>query len=167
MNRFYKTEDYLKLIEKIKSTFDNPFVGSDIIAGFAGETEEDFLITKDNLEKSGLTQIHTFPYSIRKGTIGETLPDQNSDSVKAQRSTIIKEISKRKYQEFLNANLDNKLEVLVEKHRDKHTGNLKGITRNYLTVQIQSENENLYNTLQFVRITKIENDKIYGKLIKN
>jgi threonylcarbamoyladenosine tRNA methylthiotransferase MtaB len=167
MNRFYKTEDYLNLIEKIKSTLDNPFIGSDIIAGFAGETEEDFLITKKNLEKSGLTQIHTFPYSIRKDTIGETLPDQNSDEIKAQRATIIKEISKRKYQEFLNANLNNELEVLIEKHRDKHTHNLKGITRNYLTVQIQSDKEDLYNTLQNIKITEIKNDKIFGKIVKN
>jgi threonylcarbamoyladenosine tRNA methylthiotransferase MtaB len=167
MNRFYKTEDYLNLIEKIKSTFDNPFIGSDIIAGFAGETEEDFQTTKENLEKSGLTQIHTFPYSIRKGTIGETLPDQNSDETKAKRATIIKEISKRKYQTFLQSNLNKELEVLIEKHRDKHTGNLKGITRNYLTVQIPSKREDLYNTLQNVKITKIENDKIFGKLVKS
>jgi threonylcarbamoyladenosine tRNA methylthiotransferase MtaB len=165
MNRFYKTEDYLNLIEKIKSTFENPFIGSDIIAGFAGETEEDFQTTKENLEKSGLTQIHTFPYSIRKGTIGETLPNQNSDATKTQRATIIKEISKRKYQEFLNENLGKELEILIEKHRDKHTHNLKGITRNYLTVQIQSESEELYNTLQRVKITKIENDKIFGELV--
>lgn len=67
MNRFYKTEDYLSLIDKINETFENPFLGSDVIAGFAGETDEDFEITKQNLEKSGLTQIHTFPYSQRKG----------------------------------------------------------------------------------------------------
>lgn len=50
MNRFYKTEDYLSLIDKINETFENPFLGSDVIAGFAGETDEDFEITKQNLE---------------------------------------------------------------------------------------------------------------------
>jgi threonylcarbamoyladenosine tRNA methylthiotransferase MtaB len=165
MNRFYKTQDYLELIEKIKSSFEEPFIGSDVIAGFAGETEEDFEITRKNLEKSGLTQIHTFPYSKRQGTIGENLPEQNSDEVKAQRATIIKEISKRKYEEFVKNNLGRQVEVLIEKHRDKHSGNLKGITRNYLTLQIDSDKSDLFNTLQSVRITKFENGKIFGEII--
>jgi threonylcarbamoyladenosine tRNA methylthiotransferase MtaB len=165
MNRFYKTQDYLELIEKIKSSFEEPFIGSDVIAGFAGETEEDFEITRKNLEKSRLTQIHTFPYSKRQGTIGENLPEQNSDEVKAQRATIIKEISKRKYEEFVKNNLGRQVEVLIEKHRDKHSGNLKGITRNYLTLQIDSDKSDLFNTLQSVRITKFENGKIFGEII--
>ena len=90
MNRFYKTEDYLEQIKQINETFELPFLGSDIIAGFAGETDEDFEITRSNLEKSGLSQIHTFPYSKRKGTIGESLPDQVPDAVKTQRATIVK-----------------------------------------------------------------------------
>lgn len=165
MNRFYKTEEYLKQIDKINELFDLPFLGSDIITGFAGETEEDFEITRQNLEKSGLTQIHTFPYSQRKGTIGESLPDQVPDSIKNQRATIVKEISKKKYSEFIKKNIGKTTEVLIEKHRDKHTNNLKGITRNYLTVQINSDIENLYNTLQQVKITKFENNIIFAELI--
>lgn len=165
MNRFYKTDFYLKQIEEINQTFDLPFLGSDIITGFAGETDEDFEITRQNLEKSGLTQIHTFPYSQRKGTIGESLPDQNSDSVKNQRATIVKEISKKKYSEFIEKNIGKTVEVLIEKHRDKHSNNLKGITRNYLTVQIITDSENCYNTIQQVKITKVENNIIFGILV--
>lgn len=165
MNRFYKTEFYLKQIEEINQTFDLPFLGSDIITGFAGETDEDFEITRQNLEKSGLTQIHTFPYSQRKGTIGESLPDQNSDSVKNQRATIVKEISKKKYSEFIEKNIGRTVEVLIEKRRDKHSNNLKGITRNYLTIQIKSNKEDLYNTLQNIKITHFQNGTIYGELI--
>ena len=90
MNRFYKTEDYLKQIQQINETFNLPFLGSDIIAGFAGETEEDFEITRKNLELSGLTQIHTFPYSKRSGTIGESLPDQVSDDEKTDVLILLK-----------------------------------------------------------------------------
>lgn len=165
MNRFYKTEFYLNQIEQINNTFDLPFLGSDIIAGFAGETDEDFEITRKNLEKSGLTQIHTFPYSKRKGTIGESLPDQNSDEIKNNRATIIKEISKQKYEEFISKNIGKIHEVLIEKRRDKHSGNLKGVTRNYLTVQIKSDREDLFNTLQQVKLVKYENDLIYGEII--
>lgn len=165
MNRFYKTEDYLKLIEKINETFENPFLGSDVIAGFAGETEEDFEITRKNLLSSGLTQIHTFPYSKRKGTIGAEMENQVPDDVKNSRATIIKEISKEKLNKFIEKNLGKTLEVLIEKHPDKHSQNLKGMTRNYLTVQIPSDRTDLFNTLQMVKIVKFENGKIYGELI--
>lgn len=164
MNRFYKTEDYLNLIRKINETFELPFLGSDIITGFAGETDEDFEITRKNLEVSGLTQIHTFPYSKRKGTIGESLPDQVPDAVKTQRATIVKEISQKKYSEFIEKNIGRTVEILIEKHRDKHTGNLKGITRNYLTVQIETERQDLHNTLQNVKIKNIDNGILYGEL---
>lgn len=165
MNRFYKTEDYLKLIEKINETFENPFLGSDVIAGFAGETEEDFEITRKNLLSSGLTQIHTFPYSKRKGTIGAEMENQVPDDVKNSRATIIKEISKEKLNKFIEKNLGKTLEVLIEKHPDKHSQNLKGITRNYLTVQIPSDRTDLFNTLQKVKLVKFENGKIYGELV--
>ncbi len=165
MNRFYKTEGYLKLIEKINETFENPFLGSDVIAGFAGETEEDFEITRKNLLSSGLTQIHTFPYSKRKGTIGAEMETQVPDDVKNSRATIIKEISKEKLNKFIEKNLGKTLEVLIEKHPDKHSQNLKGMTRNYLTVQIPSDRTDLFNTLQMVKLVKFENGKIYGELV--
>ena len=165
MNRFYKTEDYLKLIEKINETFENPFLGSDVIAGFAGETEEDFEITRKNLLSSGLTQIHTFPYSKRKGTIGAEMENQVPDDVKNSRATIIKEISKEKLNNFIKKNIGKTLEVLIEKHPDKHSQNLKGMTRNYLTVQIPSDRTDLFNTLQIVKLVKFENGKIYGELV--
>ncbi len=165
MNRFYKTEGYLKLIEKINETFENPFLGSDVIAGFAGETEEDFEITRKNLLSSGLTQIHTFPYSKRKGTIGAEMENQVPDDVKNSRATIIKEISKEKLNNFIEKNIGKTLEVLIEKHPDKHSQNLKGMTRNYLTVQIPSDRTDLFNTLQMVKLVKFENGKIYGELV--
>ncbi len=165
MNRFYKTEDYLKLIDQINKIFDLPFLGSDIITGFAGETDEDFEITRQNLEISGLTQIHTFPYSKREGTIGANMEDQIPDDIKNQRATIVKEISKKKYSEFIEKNLGKTVEVLIEKHRDKHTNNLKGITRNYLTIQINSNRDDLFNTIQYVKITKFEKGILFGELI--
>ena len=165
MNRFYKTEDYLAQIDKINDIFELPFLGSDIIAGFAGETDEDFEISRENLSKSGLTQIHTFPYSIRKGTIGASMPNQNSDEVKNMRATIIKEISKQKFKEFVNKNLGRVCEILIEKHPDKHSGNLKGMTRNYLTVQIVPKRNDLFNTLQQVRLSEYKDGIIFGELI--
>ena len=164
MNRFYKTEEYLKQIDTINKMFELPFLGSDIIAGFAGETDEDFEITYSNLKKSGLSQIHTFPYSKRNGTVGAQMDNQVPDDIKNKRADKIKEISRGKYNSFVTKNIGTIHEILIEKHRDKHSGNLKGVTRNYLTVQIHSEKEDLYNTLQKAKITRFENGIIYGEL---
>ena len=166
MNRFYKTDFYLAQIEQINTMFDLPFIGSDIIAGFAGETDEDFEITRKNLESSGLTQIHTFPYSVRKGNIGEGMDGQVSDTVKEKRADIIKAISREKYNYFVNNNIGKIHEVLIEKHRDRHTGNLKGVTRNYLTVQIVSDRQDLFNTLQKVKLTEYKDGIIHGAFVE-
>lgn len=165
MNRFYKVEDYLKQIEMINEMFELPFIGSDIITGFAGETDEDFEITRINLENSGLSQIHTFPYSKREGTVGANMDNQVEDSIKEKRADIVKAISKKKYNEFVNKNIGVTHEILIEKHPDKKNGLLKGVTRNYLTVITNSGDESLLNTLQHVKITKYENGKVFGELL--
>lgn len=165
MNRFYTVEDYLKQIEKINSMFDLPFLGSDIIAGFAGETDEDFETTRQNLKISGLTQIHTFPYSIRKGTVGAQMDGHLDDREKERRASVIKAISSQKYNEFVEKNIGTVREVLVEKHLDKNDGMLKGVTRNYLTVHLDSNDLSLTNTLQQVKILREENGKLYGKIV--
>lgn len=164
MNRFYTVEFYLEQIDRINSMFTLPFLGSDIIAGFAGETEEDFETTRQNLEKSGLTQIHTFPYSVRQGTVGAAREGQVSDKVKEERANIIKAISKRKYEEFLTKNIGTVHEIHVEKRPQKATGLLKGVSGNYLTIVTNSRDLNLTNTLQQVKITGVKDGQIYGEL---
>lgn len=165
MNRFYKVKEYLAQIDRINSMFELPFLGSDIIAGFAGETEEDFQTTVKNLQKSGLSQIHVFPYSIREGTIGAKAPNQLDDKTKQMRADIIKALSFVKRKEFIEKNIRKTHEVLIEKHFDKKLGLLKGVTRNYLTVVVNSKDETKFNTLQNVKITKQENGIIFGELI--
>jgi len=151
MNRHYSVEYYLEQIEDINLRFKNAFLGSDIIAGFAGETEEDFQVTVENLKKSKLSQIHVFPYSIRKGTIAEGMNGHLTDEVKEERANIIKRISKEKYAEFLNRNMGTTQEVLIEKRPDKHTRKYKGVTRNYINLLLE---EGEFNTLQNVTLTK-------------
>lgn len=167
MNRFYKVENYLEQIEDIVTRFDKPFLGSDIIAGFVGETDENFAITVENLKKSKLSKIHTFPYSIRKGTQAEKMEGHLPDSVKHERAEIIKKISAEKYELFLNQNLNTVHEVLIEKHPDKHSGMLKGMTKNYLNVLIDGiENqENYFNTLHNVKLVQIDKDKFIGEFV--
>ena len=150
MNRHYSVEFYLDQIEDIVSRFERPFLGSDIIAGFVGETEEDFLTTVENLKKSKLSQIHTFPYSIRKGTIAEKMEGHLPDKIKDERATVIKKISAEKYQEFVDSNIGHEAEVLIEKRLDK-SGKFKGVTRNYLTLLLD---DGEFNSLKNVIVKK-------------
>ncbi len=156
MNRHYTVEYYLDQIEDIVSRFDKPFLGSDIIAGFVGETEDEFQATVENLKKSKLSQIHTFPYSIRKGTIAEKMEGHLPDKVKEERAEIIKKISAEKHKIFLKSNVNTEQEVLIEKHKDRQTGLYKGLTRNYINVLLEAGE---HNTLQVVKLVKLENDK--------
>ena len=165
MNRRYKVEDYLEQIEKINKLFELPFLGSDVIAGFVGETQEDFETTLKNLEKSGLTAIHTFPYSIRKGTQAEKMEGHLPDKVKEERATAIKKISAQKTKDFLEKNVGTIHNVLVEKHLDKHLNVLKGMSENYITVLLNSDDRNLINTIQKVKITEIKDNKAFGEII--
>ncbi len=165
MNRRYKVEDYLEQIEKINELFELPFLGSDVIAGFVGETQEDFETTVENLKKSGLTAIHTFPYSIRKGTQAEKMEGHLPDKVKEERATAIKKISSQKTKEFLKKNVGTVHNVLVEKHLDKHLNVLKGMSENYITVLLNSDDRDLINTIQRVKITEIKDGKAFGEII--
>ncbi len=166
MNRFYTVEKYLEQIEEINEKFNLPFLGSDIIAGFVGETDEEFSNTVENLKKSGLTQIHTFPYSIRKGTIAEKLEGHLPDNTKEYRASVIKQISNIKFKEFMNKNIGTTHQILVEKHLDKHTGFLKGVSENYLKVVVNdNSDEKLLNSLQNVKIIEVKDNTLLGELI--
>jgi threonylcarbamoyladenosine tRNA methylthiotransferase MtaB len=151
MNRHYTVEYYLDQIEDIVSRFDKPFIGSDIIAGFVGETDKDFETTVENLKKSKLTQIHTFPYSIRVGTIAEKLSGHLPDKIKEDRANIVKTISAIKFEQFLKSNIGSEQEVLIEKKLDKKSGKYKGLTRNYINILL---NNGEFNTLKNVTLTR-------------
>ena len=164
MNRFYTVEKYLAQIDKINAMFDLPFLGSDIITGYAGETDEDFEITRQNLEKSGLSQIHTFPYSVREGTVGASASGQVDEKEKERRASVVKKISARKLSEFINKNVGTVREILIEKHPNKN-GFMKGMTRNYLTVITDSKELSLANTLRQAKILSYENGHIYCEIL--
>lgn len=165
MNRHYSVSQALELIEKIENKFPLAFIGSDIIAGFVGESEEDFEITVENLKKSKLTQIHTFPYSIRKGTAAEMFKNHLPPKTKEKRAKIIKEISAQKYSVFLEKNIETVQEVIIEKNPDKKTGMFKGVSRNYLNILIEPNEDfdSVRNTLQSVIIKSI--NPVKGKII--
>ena len=163
MNRHYTVEYYLEQIEDIVSRFNKPFLGSDIIAGFVGETEDEFSTTVENLKKSKLSQIHTFPYSIRKGTIAEKLSGHLDEKIKEERAAVIKQISAEKFFAFQKSNIGDVVEVLIEKHPDKKTGLFKGVTANYLNVIMPNAE---FNTLKKVRLTGLDGNRLIGEVVE-
>ena len=163
MNRHYTVEYYLEQIEDIVSRFNKPFLGSDIIAGFVGETEDEFSTTVENLKKSKLSQIHTFPYSIRKGTIAEKLSGHLDEKIKEERAAVIKQISAEKFIAFQKSNIGDVVEVLIEKHPDKKTGLFKGVTANYLNVIMPNAE---FNTLKKVKLTGLDGNRLIGEVVE-
>ncbi len=166
MNRPYNAERIKELVQYINQKFTLSYIGSDIIAGFAGETDENFQITKQNLEELNLSKMHVFPYSRRTGTIADKLPNQIDENTKKARCSILQEISDKKLNNFLEANIGKEDEVIIEKQRDKHTNLLKGVTRNYVNVLIDADDK-FKDTLQKVKIMNFssQKDKMLAKII--
>ena len=166
MNRHYGAKQILDLVSYINSKFKNAFIGSDIIVGFPDETEEDFNITYQNLKKTGLTKIHVFPFSARKGTIAYSMQNQVSDEDKKKRVKLVQQVSDEKLTAFFEKNISTENEVIIEKNRDKKSGLLKGITKNYINVLVNGD-DSLKDTVQKVQLTAVSDypDKMYAEII--
>ena len=134
MGRRYRTEDFRRKIELIRSHIDHVFFGIDVIVGFPGETEEDFRATYDFLEEIRPAFIHVFPYSRRRGTPAAGMPDQVPEHVKTSRVEMLEEMCGRLHAEFCRENSGRTEEVLFEsKSKD---GKMAGYTRNYIKVEM-------------------------------
>ncbi len=167
MNRKYTANQIKDLVNYINFKFKNAFIGSDIIAGFPNETEEDFNITAENLSNTGLSRIHVFPYSRRKGTIADKMPNQIDNTEKKHRVSTIQKISDKKIKEFLNKNINTQNEVIIEKRRDSKTGLLKGVTKNYINVLINAD-DSYKDTIQTILIKDFSSakEKMIAEIIK-
>lgn len=153
MNRTYTKEFALSVIDKIHKTFDNPFIGCDIITGFPNETEEDFIETKEALIKAKVSYIHSFPYSKRKGTPAASMDGQIQEHVKKQRTKELIEVCNILHQNFLNSNKNKDVRILYE--RKGKNGMYQGVTDNYIKVYKKS-NINLQNTVETLNLSEFE-----------
>jgi len=166
MNRKYTAESCIELMEKLHSSFDLPFLGSDIIVGFPNESDKDFETTLDNVKKSKLSNIHVFPYSIRKNTIAGEMKNQIQPKIKKERAKTLQSIAKEKYNNFINLNIGKERRVLIEKRPDKKTGFVKAVTDNYLTVLIDTKDKNVHNTIQKIKILNRKNENLFCNIIE-
>ena len=166
MNRHYSAKSCLELMKKIDDIFNKPFIGSDIIVGFPGESEADFDVTYNNALISKLSNIHVFPYSVRNNTKAAQMDGQISFIEKQKRADILHKLAQKKYNDFINKNIGTTSQLLVEKRPDKKTGCLKGVTKNYLTVYLEEKDLNLCNTIQNIKILSLDdNKKLLAKIL--
>lgn len=114
MNRKYTIEEYKDKCNLLRKYYDFPAITTDVIVGFPGETEEEFAITKRNLEELNLYEIHVFKYSKRKGTRAETMPNQVDDSKKHQRSQELLEMTGRQKSDYEKKLCGETVSVLLE-----------------------------------------------------
>lgn len=151
MGRRYRTEDFRRKIELIRSRMEHVFFGIDVIVGFPGETDEDFRTTCAFLKEIHPAFIHVFPYSRRNGTPAAAMPDQVEECVKAERVEVLERMCAEFYSDFCVENAGREEEVLFEsKSKD---GMMSGYTRNYIKV------ERPYDSKAIGRVVRVVLDK--------
>lgn len=101
MNRHYDTAEYSKIVSNIRNTFDNSSITTDVMVGFAGETEDDFKASMDFVKQTVFAKVHVFPYSRRKGTVADKAPNQIAPNIKEQRAKEMGELVAESRAEFL------------------------------------------------------------------
>ena len=129
-----------------------------------GETDKQFENSYRLIEKLPLSYLHVFPYSRRPGTAAATLPDQVDPRIIKKRSQALQQLALRKKSELFSRFLGKSVPVLVEGKRDRATGKLKGLSRNYLPV-IFDGNDKVMNQEVWVSVEKIEEQRIVGKAL--
>lgn len=162
MNRHYDTAEYSKIVSNIRKTFDNSSITTDVMVGFAGETEDDFKDSMNFVKQTGFAKVHVFPYSRRKGTVADKAPNQIAPNIKEQRAKEMGELVAKSRTEFLKTQVGLTESVLIERLRH---GYLEGYTKNYTPVHIISDDENLCGQIVNVKITSAENDYCMGTVV--
>ena len=114
MNRKYTTEEYAKSCGYLRKYFRQPAITTDVIVGFPGETEEEFVVTKQYLEKIHFYEMHIFKYSKRQGTKAAKMSDQIDEQIKTKRSNELLALEKKMSKEFRDAHIGNEDEALLE-----------------------------------------------------
>ena len=162
MHRPYDTARFTQLLQQIRAQVPDVAITTDIIVGFPGETEEDFATTLAFAEKCGFAKMHIFPYSKRKGTPAEKMPNQVDEAVKGERAARLAAVDEKLHQAMLKQMVGKTEEVLFEQPVD--AVHMEGLCGPYLRVVVPGTEE-LSNTIAKVRITGIVDDWLTGELV--
>ena len=161
MNRKYLTDEYRTKIKQIKEMFNDVAITTDCLAGFVGETEEDFKEAIDFIKEMQFASMHIFPYSRRKNTKADSLDGHLNPTVIHNRASIMIETAKVLKQKYESNFLNKTVSVLIETTKK---GYYIGHSSNYLEVYVKSDID-LTNKFCDVLITSIENDIMKGEVV--
>ena len=162
MHRPYDTARFTQLLQQIRAQVPDVAITTDIIVGFPGETEEDFATTLAFAEKCGFAKMHIFPYSKRKGTPAEKMPNQVDEAVKGERAARLAAVDEKLHQAMLKQMVGKTEKVLFEQPVD--AVHMEGLCGPYLRVVVPGTSE-LANTIAQVKITGIVDDWLTGEIV--
>ena len=160
MNRHYSPEEFLNSVKLIRKYFPNAGITTDVIVGFANETNEEFDETYRFIKEVGFSQLHIFQYSQREGTVASKIYKDMDGRIKQERSEILEKLNNKLKKTFIRKNKYGK--VLVE---EKIDGYYVGYTENYIRCFLKS-NLDLAGQVVQVKIKKPYKDGAVAKFIK-
>jgi threonylcarbamoyladenosine tRNA methylthiotransferase MtaB len=160
MGRPYTSGEFRDLVTRISVAMPDAFIGADVIAGFPGETEEEFQDTVRLLEDLPFSDLHVFPYSCRPGTKAAGMPRHLSARTVTVRAAYLRNIAKRKKEIFLQRFVDKDLKILVQRY-DVKSKLCSGLSRNYISVSFSGEKA-LVNEEVSVRVTRCNGEVCSG-----
>jgi threonylcarbamoyladenosine tRNA methylthiotransferase MtaB len=164
MQRRYNTDDYRKLIYKLVERIDDVGIGVDVIVGFPGETEEDFIDTYNFLCDLPISYLHVFTYSERPDTKAINMPDQVDIVERKRRNSMLRILSEKKRNEFYRSMIGRELTVLFEnKNLD---GFINGFSSNYVRVKIPFDSAHVNNFVK-IKITEVDENICTGEVVEN
>lgn len=163
MNRHYTADEYRQIVISLRRAFPNCAITTDIMVGFAGETEEEFEKSLAFAKEIGFAKVHVFAYSRRPGTKAYNAPNQVSNAVKEERSRRMIEATLASQREFFAEQIGRTEEVLFEQAADKNV--YEGYTKNYTPVRAASSVP-LHGQILPVKLTSALDDFCVGEIIK-
>lgn len=163
MNRHYNCQEYSDIVHKLRSSFDDCTITTDIMVGFAGESEEDFLETLEYMKHIKFEKVHVFPYSIRSGTKAEKMEGHLDNGEKNRRAKIMIDLADKIRKEYFESIIGQTKEVLVEKRMKN--GYYSGYTTNYTPVVIKTESD-ISGKLVMVKLIEIYEDSVISELVE-
>jgi len=161
MRRRYSTDEFAGRVRALQEAFPGCAVTTDIMAGFPGETEEEFNETLAFVKKIGFARCHVFPYSMRPGTDAAVMTAQVPRSVKEERVRLLIALGKELEQEFVNRQVNQVQGVLWE---TCESGILQGYTSRYVRVCAPGP-EACVGTLSLARMNKAGEDVVFSELV--
>ncbi len=155
MRRRYLVNVYVSRVSKIKELMPDACIGADVITGFPGETEEDFLETYNFLNALDISYLHVFTYSERNNTLAYDMPHSVPMHHRKRRTNMLRILSAKKLHHFYLSQVGKVFKVLFE--ADNKNGFMHGFTQNYVKVKTEYNSE-FTNTIQTCKLTGIDED---------